>query len=199
MKIGLTGSIACGKSTVSAYLRELGYPVVDADAISRLLTAPGGAALPALRRAFGDGVFHADGTLDRRALGSAVFADPQMRAQLNALLHPMIIGEVLRQLDEHDAPDALVFGDVPLLFECGMQAHFDRIWVVTASRQTQIDRLAVRDGLSEAEAIARIDSQMTQEEKIARADAVISTEGSIPQTQAQISRLLNDARQRRPQ
>ena len=93
MKIGLTGSIACGKSTVSAYLRELGYPVVDADAISHALTAPGGAALDAIRAAFGDAVFDGE-ALSRRALGSLVFSDPHMRERLNAILHPMILSEI---------------------------------------------------------------------------------------------------------
>ena len=87
MKIGLTGSIACGKSTVSAYLRELGYFVADADAVSHAMTAPGGPALPALRAAFGDGIFDGN-TLNRRALGSLVFASEEKRAQLNAILHP---------------------------------------------------------------------------------------------------------------
>ena len=93
MKIGLTGSIACGKSTVSAYLRELGYIVADADAISHALTAPGGRALPLLREVFGDAVFDGD-VLNRRVLGSAVFADSKKRAQLNSILHPMIISEI---------------------------------------------------------------------------------------------------------
>ena len=98
MKIGLTGSIACGKSTVSSYLRTLGYPVVDADAISRAMTAEGGAALPAIRAAFGDTVFQADGTLDRRMLGSVVFSNAESRAKLNAILHPMILEEIRNQL-----------------------------------------------------------------------------------------------------
>lgn len=195
MKIGLTGSIACGKSTVSGYLRSLGYPVVDADAISRALTAPGGAALPRVRDAFGDGVFLADGTLDRRALGRLVFELPAQREQLNAILHPMILAEIDAQLRayEHET----VFGDVPLLFECGMEPRFDQIWVVSASRETQLARLYERDGLPRSEAAARIDAQMPLAEKIRRADAVISTEGPIEQTRAQVRRLLSAIPQRR--
>ena len=190
MKIGITGSIACGKSTVSAYLRALGHPVVDADAISRALTAPGGEALSLLREAFGSGVFDGD-CLNRRALGALVFSSDAARAQLNAILHPMIIARTEQELTALDVPDRLVFGDVPLLFECGMQPQFDRIWVVSASRETQLARLAERDGLTEAEAAARIDAQMPLAKKRRLADAVISTEGPIEQTQAQVRRLLD--------
>ena len=136
MKIGLTGSIACGKSTVSHYLRSLGYVVADADAISRALTAAGGAALPHIRRTFGDSVFFPDGTLDRRALGNIVFGNEQRRAELNALLHPLIIGEVTAQVNSAEAKTGIAFADIPLLYECGMETHFDRIWVVSASRDT---------------------------------------------------------------
>ena len=190
MKIGLTGSIACGKSTVSSFLRDSGYTVIDADAISHALTAPGGAALPAIRKAFGDGVFSGD-TLDRRALGSIVFADPVKRAQLNAILHPMILSSIYAALDESDAPEKLVFADVPLLYECQMEAHFDRVWVVAAQEETQLDRLMTRDQLTKDEAISRIRSQMPLEEKCRRADAVIMTDGPIAQTQKQVRRLLS--------
>lgn len=190
MKIGLTGSIACGKSTVSSYLRMLGYTVVDADAISHSLTAPGGKALHGIREAFGKGVFDSDGSLDRRALGSAVFSSAEKRKQLNAILHPMIIDEIITRLHAADTPSHIVFADVPLLYECGMEAHFDRIWVVSAPRETQIARLYARDGLSRADAERRIDAQMPLCEKIRRADAVISTEGPIPETQAQVLCLL---------
>lgn len=200
MKIGLTGSIACGKSTVSGYLRSLGYPVVDADAISRALTAPGGAALSVVRTAFGDGFFSADGALDRRALGRHVFDHPDALARLNAVLHPMILREIGAQLSALEAAHGTVFGDVPLLFECGMQPQFDRIWVVSASRETQLLRLAERDGLTGSEAAARIDAQMPLAEKCRLADAVISTEGPIEQTQAQVRRLLDaiSAQRRQP-
>ena len=159
MKIGLTGSIACGKSAVSQYLRELGYFVADADAISRSLTAPGGRALPLLREAFGDGIFDGD-VLNRRRLGDIVFGDADRRAQLNAILHPLILSTFQAELEAHDAPDALVFGDVPLLYECNMAQMFDRIMVVSAPRETQIARLLSRDGLSREDAERRIDAQM---------------------------------------
>lgn len=193
MKIGLTGSIACGKSTVSAYLQTLSIPVVDADAISRALTAPGGEALPALREAFGDRVFR-DDALDRRALATLVFSDERERKRLNALLHPRIRAQIIRELQAHPGP--LVVGDIPLLFECGMETLFDRVWVVAASREAQIARLLVRDGLSRAEACARIDAQMPQEEKIRHADAVIDTSGPVEETRRQVDRLLSQLDER---
>lgn len=196
MKIGLTGSIACGKSTVSAYLRELGYLVSDADAISRRLTAPGGEALPLLRDAFGDGIFDGD-TLNRGRLGCLVFGDDQMRARLNAILHPLIIRALVAELEAGDAPNALVFGDIPLLYECGMAHIFDIIFVVSAPRQTQIARLLARDGLSREEAERRIDAQMPLERKCALADAVIDTDGPVENTRAQVRALIDSIISRR--
>ena len=196
MKIGLTGSIACGKSTVSKFLCEQGYTVVDADAISHRLTAPGGDALPAIREAFGDAVFCGD-ALDRRALGALVFADSSKRQALNAILHPMILERIYSELDAGDAPDTLIFGDIPLLYECHMEEHFDRIWVVSAQEETQLDRLMQRDGLTKEEALSRIRSQMPLEEKRRRADAVIHTDGPILQTQRQVRRLLSSPHERK--
>ena len=196
MKIGLTGSIACGKSAVSQYLRELGYFVADADAISRSLTAPGGQALPLLREAFGDGIFDGD-MLNRRRLGGIVFGDADRRAQLNAILHPLILSTFQAELEAHDAPDALVFGDVPLLYECNMAQMFDRIMVVSAPRETQIARLLSRDGLSREDAERRIDAQMPLAQKCALADAVINTDGPMENTRAQVRALIDSIFPRR--
>ena len=196
MKIGLTGSIACGKSAVSQYLRALGYFVADADAISRSLTAPGGRALPLLREAFGDGIFDGD-VLNRRRLGDIVFGDADRRAQLNAILHPLILSTFQAELEAHDAPDALVFGDVPLLYECNMAQMFDRIMVVSAPRETQIARLLSRDGLSREDAERRIDAQMPLAQKCALADAVINTDGPMENTRAQVRALIDSIFPRR--
>lgn len=193
MKIGLTGSIACGKSTVAAMIREAGWPVADADAVSRALTAPGGEALPALREAFGDAVFDG-GALDRRALGRLVFADPRERARLDALLHPLIIARTLAEAADGEAAFGLSFADVPLLYECRMQDQFDRVWVVCAPRDVQIARLRARDGLDAAEAERRIDAQMPLAEKLLLADAAIDAGGSVARTRAQVERLLAELR-----
>lgn len=189
MKIGLTGSIACGKSTVSAYLKTLGHAVVDADAISHALTAPGSRAIPLLREAFGDAVFDGN-SLNRRALGSLVFADEGKRAQLNAILHPMIISSIQEELHALDAAGRLVFGDVPLLFECAMENMFDQIWVVSVPEDIQLERVMTRDGLSRKEALDRIRSQMPLEEKRKRASAVIDSSGSVEQTREKIDALI---------
>ena len=196
MKIGLTGSIACGKSTVSAYLKSLGHIIVDADAISHSLTAPGGAALASIRKAFGDDVFDGD-VLNRRALGSVVFSDPQKRDTLNAILHPMIISTIEAELDAHDAPDRLVIGDIPLLYECGTAHMFDQVWVVSVPEEVQLDRICMRDGLSRREAQLRIDSQMPLEKKRALADAVIDTNGPLERTRRQIDALIQSIFPRR--
>ncbi len=126
--LGLTGGIACGKSYVARLLRQRGIPVLDADAISRALTADGGAALPAVRAAFGDQVFDGD-TLNRRALGEVVFADPAARKRLEGILHPLIISRMQRETEASGAP--LVAWDVPLLYETGMDAQCDEVWCVS--------------------------------------------------------------------
>ena len=175
--IGLTGGIACGKTTVLDHLRRLGAPAVDADSISRALTAPGGEALPAIREAFGEGVFLPDGTLDRRALGELVFSDEGKREKLNALLHPMILTQMERELDAirlQGAPAAML--DVPLLYEAGMEPLADEVWVVSAPKNVQVGRLMRRDGFTKEEALRRIASQMPLEEKRRRADRVIETD-----------------------
>jgi len=196
MKIGLTGSIACGKSTVSAYLRSRGYVIVDADAISHSLTAPGGTALGAIREAFGGCVFDGD-ALNRRALGSVVFSDPEKLKTLNDILHPMIISSINAELSAHDAPDTLVIGDVPLLYECDMAHMFDRVWVVSVPEDVQLDRICMRDNLSRKEAQQRIDAQMPLEQKRALADAVIDTNGPIENTRRQIDALIQSIFPRR--
>ena len=196
MKIGLTGSIACGKSTVSAYLKSLGYAIADADAISHSLTAPGGAALDAIRAAFGDSVFDGN-VLNRRALGSAVFSDPHKRETLNAILHPMIISLIETELAAHDAPDTLVIGDIPLLYECGMAHMFDKVWVVSVPEDVQLDRISMRDGLSREEAQSRIDAQMPLAQKRALADAIIDTSGPLENTRRQVDQLIRSIFPRR--
>lgn len=196
MKIGLTGGIACGKSTVSAYLKALGCVIIDADAISHALTASGGAALPAIRKAFGGDVFDGD-RLDRRALGSIVFSDEKKRAQLNAILHPMIISSIEAQLKAHDSPQSLVIGDVPLLYECAMEHMFDQVWVVSVPEEEQIARICLRDSLSREEARRRIDAQMPLGKKRSLADAVIDTSGPIESTRRQVDALIDSIFSRR--
>ncbi|MCQ2453540.1 MAG: dephospho-CoA kinase [Clostridia bacterium] len=188
--IGLTGGIACGKSTVARYLRTLGVPVLDADAISHELTAEGGEALPQIRAVFGDEVFNGE-VLNRRALGQAVFGHPEALEKLNAILHPLVIGRMQRQTGESAA--AVLVWDVPLLFETGMDRLCDETWCVTVRRGTQIRRIHRRDHLPAAEAEARIDAQMPLDEKAKRADHVIQNDRPLGETQKRARRLLRAA------
>lgn len=185
--IGLTGSIACGKSNVSAALRDLGAAVVDGDLLSRELTAPGGKALPAIRQAFGGGVFHGDGTLNRRALGDMVFASGEDRARLDSLMQPLLRSLILRRMEEARAGGAKICVlDMPLLYEAGLDALCDTVWCVHLPRDEQIRRLMARDGLTLPQAEARLRSQLSSDEKAARARVVIDTSGSIDETRAMI-------------
>ena len=188
-RIGLTGGIASGKTTVSAYLRMLGAPVVDADALSHDLTKEGGAALPAIRARFGDGVFEG-ATLDRARLGALVFSDRYARRDLEAILHPLVFAEMQRELDallKADTPAVVL--DVPLLFETGLDQKVDETWLVCVPEAEQIRRVMLRDGLSEQEARARISSQMSLRSKVLRADRVISTLRTIEDTRREVRAL----------
>ena len=172
--IGLTGGIACGKSNLSKALKANGVPVIDADEISRFLTAKGGAALPAIRERFGDRVFDGD-ELNRRALSDIVFSDPKERDALNGILHPMVLSEIHRQMDAIDGP---VVMDVPLLYEVGMDSWCQEIWCAYVPQKEQVRRVRKRGAITYKEALRRIHSQMPVLETRRRADHVIRTEGS---------------------
>lgn len=188
--VGLTGSIACGKSNVSAVLRELGAAVVDGDLLSRELTAPGGPALPAIREAFGGGVFLSDGTLNRRALGDVVFASDAARKRLDGLMQPLLRSLILRRMEEARAGGAKICVlDMPLLFEAGLDALCDTVWCVHLPREEQLRRLMARDRLTLSQAESRLRSQLSSDEKAARAQVVIDTSGSIDDTRAMIPAL----------
>lgn len=187
--LGLTGGIGCGKSEAAAYLASLGAAHIDADAISRSLTAPGGAALDAVRARFGGAVFRPDGALDRAALGAVVFASEAARRDLEAIVHP----RVRRRMEEEIAAaarrgDRVAVLDVPLLFETGMDALCGEVWTVSASAETQLARVMAR-GLTEEQARARIASQMSSEERSARAARTILTDRPIEETRAELASL----------
>ena len=187
--IGLTGGIASGKSTASAYLRELGAAIVDADAISRASTRRGGAAFEAVCTAFGD-ILGADGEIDRRKLGGIVFADEDARRKLNSIVHPAVMAESRAQIENARASGVkMCILDVPLLFETGMEKLCDETWLIYVPREEQIRRMAERDGLDAAAAAARIDSQMPLEEKLKRANVAIDSSGTIEQTREKLRRL----------
>ena len=195
--VGITGGIACGKTTATDHLKTLGALVLDADVESRALTAPGGMALPAIRERFGDEVFHEDGTLDRHALGRIVFADIDQRHALEAIIHPMVQHKMLADLQEAGrAGEKIVFLSVPLLYETGMDALCDETWVMTLDRETQLKRLMERDSMDLESAERRIESQMSGEERAARATMVIRTNRSIEQTRSELSAMYRDLKKR---
>lgn len=191
MIIGLTGSIATGKSTVTGYLLEKGYPVIDSDKLARRVVENGHPVLEKIKETFGDGVILADGSLDRKALGRIIFTDDTARENLNAITHPAINAEMHSQIKlykkkGHD----LIFCDVPLLYEGHMEASFDAVWVVYVPVPIQQKRLMARDGISETEANERIASQVSIEMKKDMADQVIINDGSKEETYKQIETLL---------
>lgn len=188
--VGLTGGIACGKSTVSAMLAERGAIIVDADRVSRAVVEPGSPGLAAVIEAFGPEYRAADGSLKRAALGRLVFQDPSARQRLNAILHPRMATVTAERIAAAlaSAPPMVVY-DAALLIEMGQADRFRPLVVVQVTPETQMRRLRARDGLTEAEARARIASQMPVAEKVAQADHVIDNGGSRAETQAQVDAL----------
>ena len=192
LRVGLTGGIASGKSTVGRMFSRRGVPVIDADAIAREMVAPGTGGLAAVAEAFGAGVLAPDGTLDRARLGEVVFADPQKRRRLEEILHPRIIEEQDRRLDALGAGGrtAVAVVEAALLVESGGWRRFDRLVVVDCEEGQQIERLRRRDGLDEAAARARLGAQIPLSEKVKLADRVIDTRGGLEETQAQVEVLV---------
>jgi dephospho-CoA kinase len=184
LRVGLTGSIAVGKSFVAAVLAELGCRVLDADETAREVVAPGAAGLAAVVEAFGEGVLRQDGSLDRQQLGSLVFADESRRKLLNSILHPYIIARQDAQLREWEAmdPKGIAIVDAALMIESGGYKRFDKLIVVHCRPEVQLERLLARDGLTREEAKRRIASQMPQEEKQKFADYLIDTSDGFAAT-----------------
>jgi dephospho-CoA kinase len=186
LRIGLTGGIGSGKSTVSALLAERGAVVVDADLIAREVVEPGTPGLAAVVEAFGTDVLAADGSLNRPALAAVVFADPAARRRLDALVHPLVRARAA-ELEAAAPPGAVVVHDVPLLVETGQAGRFDLVLVVAADVETRVARL-VRRGLTEDDARARIAAQATDEQRRAVADVVLDNSGTPEQLAAQVDR-----------
>lgn len=191
MKIGLTGGIASGKSTVSDWLRAHHYPLIDADRIAREVVASGEPGLSAIVSAFGQNIVLKNGTLNRQALGKLIFSDEKKRRQLNEILHPLIRERIKSKIKQfQDSGVRAVFLDIPLLFEGSLDQWTDKTIVVYVSKDNQLRRLMSRNHLTEQEALARIDSQMSLEEKRRRADEVIDNNGSVEETERQLQSIL---------
>jgi dephospho-CoA kinase len=178
-------------------LRELGAAIVDADKVAREVVAPGSPALQEIRRAFGDAVILEDGTLDRTALGSLVFADDDARKRLNAITHPRIGAKSQQQIAEFaSAGEAIVIYEAALLVENKLNRAMAALVVVSVSQDVQKQRLMQRDGLTEVAAQQRIDSQMSLADKLAVADYVIDNSGSLEETRAQTVRVWQELKER---
>ncbi len=185
--VGLTGGICSGKSTVAAMFARLGATVIDADRVAHELQGPGQPLFEAIVSAFGREVVGEDGRIDRRKLGAMVFADPKFRARLEDILHPAIVEECERRIQQAGTSGAAVcLLDAALLIESGRHARFDMVILVEASEAVQIDRLIARMGLSRDEVLQRIRSQMPREEKRRHASLVIENGGPLEETERQV-------------
>jgi dephospho-CoA kinase len=190
LRIGLTGGIGSGKSTVASLLAARGAVIVDADLIAREVLAPGTPGLAAVVQAFGDRVLGPDGVLDRPALAAIVFADPEQRALLDAVVHPLVRHRTA-ELVAAAPTDSVVVNDVPLLVETGQASSYDVVLVVEAAPEIRVARLVGR-GLTEEDARARIAAQATDEQRRAVADVVLDNSGTPEALVEQVDRFWTD-------
>jgi dephospho-CoA kinase len=191
LKVGLTGGIASGKSTVSKIFASFGAKVLDADEVARELLLPGQPAWKRLRQAFGEEFFHPDGTVKRKQLRKLVFANPEKRDQLNAIVHPEVMKEINRRSEvlSSSLQAKVLVVDVPLLLEVGVADRFDKIVVVDARESVQINRLVQRDGISAEEAKQALKAQMPLSEKVELADYVIDNNFTLADTEIQVRKV----------
>jgi len=190
MILGITGGIACGKSTVTEFFRAEGATIVSADELAREVVRPGSDVLQALVAVFGPEILRPDGELDRPTLAARIFADPAARAKLNRITHPAIAARAearLQELRRQGVP--LIVYEAPLLFEAGAEHRVDAVLVVTIDEEEQLARLVERDGLDLPAARSRIAAQLPLAEKVARADYVIDNSGTLDATSAQVRTL----------
>ncbi|MBT6728393.1 MAG: dephospho-CoA kinase [Deltaproteobacteria bacterium] len=180
--VGLTGGIACGKSTVAAYLREKGCPVINADRVGHIALNPGQPAYDQILETFGEGILTDNKEINRKALGNIIFNDRKAREQLNQITHPPItqlIEERLLDLTSFLDSGKPVFLEAALLIESQWKSRCDQIWVVTAPKDQILQRLKIRNGLTAEQTKARIDSQLRQEERLPYADVVLENQGLL--------------------
>jgi dephospho-CoA kinase len=187
LRIGLTGGIASGKSMVADFFSALGAPVIDTDVIARQVVEPGAVALAEIRESFGDTIIKDDGSLDRQAMRKIVFADPDKRRRLEAILHPRIREATMLQVAGVTEPYMLIV--VPLLVESPMLGLMDRVLVVDCSEATQLERLLARDSENEATARSIIAAQASREERLAKADDVVINDGDPDKAHKQVLKL----------
>jgi dephospho-CoA kinase len=191
LSLGLTGGIASGKTLAARFFADKGALVLDADAEARQVVLPGSAGLARIVEAFGAGMLTPEGMLDREKMAAVVFADPAQRKLLDGILHPLILGAMFAKADglRTGGHAGIVVLDIPLLFECNLQARFDKTVLVYADEELQIARLMERNGLSESQARQRLAAQMPIERKRALADFVIENTGSQEALAAAVARV----------
>jgi len=187
LRIGLTGGIGSGKSTIAALFAAQGIPVIDADIIARQITLPGATVTIQILQTFGPGFADTHGGIDRQRLAHHIFSDRKARARLEAILHPLIRSEMLHQMKNLDAPYCLLV--IPLLIEAGQQDMVDRILVVDVDERTQITRVAARDNRNEAEIRAILSTQIDRVQRLKMADDRITNTGDLAQLKAQVETL----------
>lgn len=185
MRVGLTGGIASGKSTVSALLADLGAVVIDADLLAREVVARGTTGLDAVVAEFGSELLTPEGDLDRAAMGALVFGDEGARKRLEAIVHPLVFERIVA-LEEAAPPDSVVVHDIPLLAESGRADTFDAVIVVDAPSEVQIERMVRDRGWTREEAEARIAAQATREQRLAIASHVIDNTGSLAELEVRV-------------
>ena len=184
--IGITGGIASGKSTVTEFLRQQGYKVIDADQVVHELQEPGERLYQALLSAFGPAILQEDGRLNRPKLGAMIFGNPELLAQSSQIQNQIIHEELAGRRDLLEEMEDIFFMDLPLLFELQYEDWFDQIWLVDVTEETQLSRLMTRNGLSQEEAEKRIAAQLSLREKRKRADVLIDNNGPREATRQQI-------------
>jgi dephospho-CoA kinase len=196
LRVGLTGGIATGKSTVGAMFIELGCHLIDSDRITHQLLEPGQPVHAAVVKEFGEGILAANGLIDRHILGDIVFRDSAARRKLNSLVHPAVIQRQQEWLNEMESkdPTGIAIVDAALMIEVGTYKNYDKVIVVTCPPETQKARLRSRSGLTDEEIETRIRSQMPIEEKVKFADLVVDTAGPLAATRDQVQRIYGELR-----
>lgn len=194
--IGITGGIASGKSTVTEFLRQQGYQVIDADQVVHELQEPGERLYQALLSAFGPAILQEDGRLDRLKLGAMIFGNPELLEQSSQIQNQIIREELAGRRDLLAGKEDIFFMDLPLLFELGYESWFDQVWLVDVTEETQLSRLMTRNALSQEEAEKRIAAQLSLQEKRNRADVLIDNNGLLELTQEQLREALQKLERR---
>lgn len=188
LTVGLTGGIACGKSTASDFFLAQGVTVIDADLVARQVVEPGQPALQEIIELFGKEILADDQTLERKKLREIVFRNHELRIQLERILHPRIRQEMLRQANAATRTPYLIFA-IPLLVESNFQRHLDRVLVIDIDREVQICRLQQRDHLSRDQCLRMLNAQASREERLAAADDVVDNSSDVPSLHRQLTKL----------